>query len=185
MSNRITCVTYRHALANLQNNQLEVNQSGFKNRYLTKTALLSVTEALRIKKADSKSSVLIPLDLTAAFDTVNHQILLSVFSSQRFHFAGLNPVSQVGLSGWPGGEGYPKHISWPLGFLRDQFSDPSSSPYTLHHWGPSYRHMGSTTAMLMAHSSIFRFNQTFQKYLHKSQAGMDDRTAPTARPGSE
>ncbi len=41
----------------------------------------SVTEALRIAEADSKSSVLILLDLFAAFDIVNHQILLSTLSS--------------------------------------------------------------------------------------------------------
>ncbi|XDV51005.1 hypothetical protein PO909_019963 [Leuciscus waleckii] len=61
--------------------QLDVNQSGFKKGHSTETALLSVTEALRIAKAASKSSVLILLDLSAAFDTVNHHMLMSSLSA--------------------------------------------------------------------------------------------------------
>ncbi len=79
--------------------------------------------------------------------------------SLGFHFAGLNPISLVGLSGWPGAGRYLKHINWSLGFPRARFLDPSSSPHTLHHWLPSYRHMASPTiSMLMTHSSISHFD---------------------------
>ncbi len=84
--------------------------------------------------------------------------------SLGFHFAGLNPISPVGLSGWPGEGRYPKHINWLLGFPRDWVLDPSSSPHTLHHWVPSYRRMASPTiAMLMTHSSISISNQMIQR----------------------
>ncbi len=86
------------------------------------------------------------------------------WASLGFHFAGLNPISLVGLSGWPGEGRYPKHINWSLGFLRDRFLDPSSSPHTLHHWDPSYRHMASPIiATPMTHSSISLFNQRIQR----------------------
>ncbi len=59
---------------------------------------------------------------------------LTEYVDMGFHFAGLNPISLVGLSGWPGEGRYPKHINWSLRFPGDRFLDPSSSPHTLHHW---------------------------------------------------
>jgi hypothetical protein len=81
-----------------QNDLLDPIQSGFKTGHSTETALLCVTEALRTAKADSLSSFLILLDLSAALDTMNHQMFLPPsqgWVSQALHTLGLHPTWQT------------------------------------------------------------------------------------------
>ncbi|XP_036411173.1 uncharacterized protein LOC118796418 [Megalops cyprinoides] len=64
----------------------EFLQSRFRHGHSTETALLAVTEALHTTRASDLSSVLILLDLSAACDTVNHQLLIA-------------KLSEIGISG--------------------------------------------------------------------------------------
>ncbi len=144
-----------------QNNKLDTKQSGFRSDY---SQSLKPCELQKPIPNHQSSFCWICLPL----------LTLSIIRSSRppshhwislgFRFAGLNPISLIGLSGWPGEGRYPQNINWSLGFPRDRFLDPSSSPHTLHHWLPSYRHMASPTiSMLMTHSSSSHFDQMIQR----------------------
>ncbi|KAK1792163.1 hypothetical protein P4O66_012057, partial [Electrophorus voltai] len=69
------------SVTNYSPNQLhDPNQFGYKPAHSTEMALIAVTEKFHAAKAAKLSSVLILLELSAAFDTMNHNILLFVLS---------------------------------------------------------------------------------------------------------
>lgn len=83
-------------------------QSGFRTLYSTETALLKVTNDLLLTPAYAvDNAVLILLDLSAAFDTVDHDIL----SARLEHWVGINGTAMQWLSS------YLKHRSFSVSLL--------------------------------------------------------------------
>lgn len=82
------------------NNSFHVFRSGFRPHHSTETALIKVTNDIRLNTDAGKVSVLVLLDLSAAFDTVDHEIL-----SQRLE-------DWVGISGTA--------LNWLKSYLEDR-----------------------------------------------------------------
>ena len=59
-----------------ENDLLEIRQSAYRKNHSTETALLSVVDGLLRNANDRLVSMLALLDLSAAFDTLDHPILL-------------------------------------------------------------------------------------------------------------
>ena len=54
-------------------------QSAYRKKHSTETALVRVTNEIRLSLDNKKGKLLVLLDFSAAFDTIDHRILLSGF----------------------------------------------------------------------------------------------------------
>ena len=59
-------------------NSLLGKKSAYRNLFSTETALVKVTNDMFLNLDRTKSSFYIRLDLSTAFDTLNHELLLSI-----------------------------------------------------------------------------------------------------------
>ena len=68
----------------IKHNKLAVHQSGNRKLHSTETALLYVTDQLLQAMDDKKVSITVLLDMSKAFDSIRHDILLSKLQSLDF-----------------------------------------------------------------------------------------------------
>ncbi len=89
-----------------KNNLPDANQSGFRRGHSNETTIIHWSPA-------NCKSWFLTLSIIRSSCPPSHH-----WTSLGFHFAGLNPISLAGLSGWRGEGRYPQNINWSLGFLR-------------------------------------------------------------------
>ena len=86
-------------LKHVKSNGFEVLQSAYKMHHSTETALLKVTSDILDLVDDKNLCLLVLLDLTAAFDTIDHEILLSrlkkSFLFRVQYLRGLSPILPI------------------------------------------------------------------------------------------
>lgn len=79
---KIACTQITNYL--IDNALLDPYQSGFKQYHSTTTALLHITDEISTAQDNGCLSLLVLLDFSKAFDSLNHQVFLSILKSLRF-----------------------------------------------------------------------------------------------------
>ena len=76
-------VVLRRLNKHMTENNLNINhQSGYKKNHSTETLLIRITNDLLIASDSNKATVVMLLDLSAAFDTVDHNKLLAILKNE-------------------------------------------------------------------------------------------------------
>ena len=73
-----------------ENNKNDKNQSAYKRNHSTGTALLSITDDLYDAIDDSEFTILVLLDYSKAFDTINHRVLYAKLRDLGFDFSAIS-----------------------------------------------------------------------------------------------
>ena len=118
----------------MNNNQIFGKlQSGFCSLHCTETALVRDTNDLLLAANTDLYFILIVLDLISAFDTVEHNVLISCLK----YCVGISDVVlDWSFSVMLGNASYPC-VPHFVGFPRGLFWVPSFSPITCYAWGKS------------------------------------------------
>ena len=135
-------VVLHQLLAHLQENNLcNPFQSAYRTVHSTETALLCLVNDLLNTTDEDKISVLLLLDLSAAFDTIDHQILLSslktVFGIRCTISSGFDHTFWIEISVWLSTILLPLHLLSCLVFYRAQCWDLCCLFCTLLHFQTS------------------------------------------------
>ena len=121
------------------NNLQEPFQSAYRMNHSTETAMLRVQNDIIRALGDNKVVLFVLIDLSAAFDTVNHKRLLTLCmqsASPAKHSHRLRLIFRTVVKPLPSAENNLNLNNWSAACLKGRSLDPSCSTYYRCPWPP-------------------------------------------------